>query len=364
MKLPILYHKSKAGKVVMWKVWTEGPYVRTEYGELNGKKQTSRKKAIPTNKGRVNERTAEKQAEFNAKSLWTKRRERRYKETIDDTRKSNLLPMLAQKFDVKRLVDGEVFHVQPKLNGVRCIAYCEDGNVRLLSRGGKFYNVKHISEAVKPLVKRGYILDGEIFKKGLSLQTITSRVKRGQKVSEELEYWVYDMPDWQGKTTWLHRLGTLEMLRSGDLGYNVKLPVRLTPTYTCLQERDLKILHDKFVKQGLEGAIVRIQGGKYEWGYRSNSLLKYKKYFDDEFEVVDCKQGSGRFEGVAIFKCAVKNGKTFDVVCRGTMEIRKKQWSDRKKYIGKKLTVRYADLTDDGVPQFPIGIAFRDGKDL
>ena len=29
-------------------------------------------------------------------------------------------------------------------------------------------------------------------------------------------------------------------------------------------------------------------------------------------------------------------------------------------YVGKKLTVRYQELTDDGIPRFPVGIAIRD----
>jgi len=28
-------------------------------------------------------------------------------------------------------------------------------------------------------------------------------------------------------------------------------------------------------------------------------------------------------------------------------------------YIGQQLTVRYQELTDDGVPRFPVGIAIR-----
>jgi hypothetical protein len=29
-------------------------------------------------------------------------------------------------------------------------------------------------------------------------------------------------------------------------------------------------------------------------------------------------------------------------------------------YVGKKLTVRYQELTDEGLPRFPVGVAFRD----
>jgi DNA ligase-1 len=29
-------------------------------------------------------------------------------------------------------------------------------------------------------------------------------------------------------------------------------------------------------------------------------------------------------------------------------------------YVGKKLTIRFQELTDEGLPRFPVGIAFRD----
>jgi DNA ligase-1 len=45
---------------------------------------------------------------------------------------------------------------------------------------------------------------------------------------------------------------------------------------------------------------------------------------------------------------------------RGTHEDRADLFKDGDSYIGKKLTVRYQELTEDGIPRFPVGIAFRD----
>jgi hypothetical protein len=52
--------------------------------------------------------------------------------------------------------------------------------------------------------------------------------------------------------------------------------------------------------------------------------------------------------------------KYFDVVPKWTLEARRKAAQLASQYIGKPLTVRYQTLTQDGIPQFPIGIGIRD----
>ena len=57
---------------------------------------------------------------------------------------------------------------------------------------------------------------------------------------------------------------------------------------------------------------------------------------------------------VVIFKCIAKNGEEFDCTPEGTMEYKKELFRDRKKLIGKYLTVRYQTLMKRGVPIFPV----------
>jgi DNA ligase-1 len=45
---------------------------------------------------------------------------------------------------------------------------------------------------------------------------------------------------------------------------------------------------------------------------------------------------------------------------RGTHEERAVLLNNAGSYVAKKLTVRYQELTDDGIPRFPVGISFRD----
>jgi DNA ligase-1 len=44
----------------------------------------------------------------------------------------------------------------------------------------------------------------------------------------------------------------------------------------------------------------------------------------------------------------------------GTIDSRKKMLENVQSYYGKLLTVKYQEISADGAPRFPVGIAFRD----
>jgi hypothetical protein len=47
-----------------------------------------------------------------------------------------------------------------------------------------------------------------------------------------------------------------------------------------------------------------------------------------------------------------------------TMEENDQQFKNKEKYIGKKLTVKFFGRTDEQIPRFPTGKAFRITEDL
>ena len=105
--------------------------------------------------------------------------------------------------------------------------------------------------------------------------------------------------------------------------------------------------------------MLRASKGLYK-NVRSVDLLKYKEFFDDEYEVVGFKEGEGGEKGCVLWTCKTEKGTTFHCRPRGTREDRTELFQKGASYIGKKLTVRFQELTDDGIPRFPVGIAFRD----
>ena len=111
--------------------------------------------------------------------------------------------------------------------------------------------------------------------------------------------------------------------------------------------------------------MLREKDSKYLWGYRSNDLLKVKTFQDSEFLVVDIIEGEGKMEGHAVVIC--KNDltdDTFKVTPKATMESRKEIYDNKSDYVGRMYTVKYFDRTDDSIPRFPVGIAFREDLDF
>jgi ATP-dependent DNA ligase len=124
---------------------------------------------------------------------------------------------------------------------------------------------------------------------------------------------------------------------------------------------DFRRLFAEFVEAGYEGIMLRNAVGVYRANYRSNDLQKYKEFMEDEYRIIDFKEGEGRDLGAVIWVCETADGKEFTVRPRGTMEQRREWFNDGESYIGKNLTVVYQELTEDGKPRFPVGKALRVG---
>lgn len=117
--------------------------------------------------------------------------------------------------------------------------------------------------------------------------------------------------------------------------------------------------HKKCTDAGYEGIILRNMEGKYEFGFRSNDLIKLKTFDDTEFEIIDVVEATGRDAGTAIFVCKCKGGK-FNVKPQGSRELRTEYFNNKKALIGKMVTVQYQGLSDDGIPRFPSAVSVRD----
>ncbi|NBY39741.1 MAG: hypothetical protein EBQ66_02235, partial [Flavobacteriia bacterium] len=127
----------------------------------------------------------------------------------------------------------------------------------------------------------------------------------------------------------------------------------------CESEEAMKELHAQYVAEGFEGLMLRNKTGLYK-NSRAVDLQKFKAFETEEFKIVSYKEGEGLEAGCVIWVCEAENGLQFACRPRGTREEREVLYSDGKKYVGKKLTVRYQEMTDSNVPRFPVGIAIRD----
>lgn len=356
---PTLYAKASTGKVKVWKIRAESTgmtaAIITDYGYEDSEELQSTTVEVNKGKnlGKANETSPFEQACLQAESKWNKKQDKKYVE--DSSGESDkLLPMLALDYK-KRGKDIEYpAYVQPKLDGVRCLAQVKGRKVIYTSRGGKeFTTLDHLTPYILSQFKNGEILDGEIFTEALTFQETVSAVKRKQEDSEKLEYWIYDLV--VPSAAFKDREKTLRSRLTGETGPLVQVPTRIVPT-----EERMKEFHGKVVQEGFEGTIIRNLVGEYKKDFRSKDLQKYKDFFDEEFKIVGAKEGVGKFKGAVTWLCVQEEGKEFDCTPKGTMEQKQNWWQNHQDYIGKMITVRYQTRTDDNKPLFPVGLAIRD----
>ncbi len=374
---PVLFGDSSHGKRKMWSVavtarGTTGVIITT-HGYEDGKKVVNERiVSVGKNIGKKNETTPLQQATQEAESLWNKKRDSGYAEegaapaaapqaiatatpSLPIAPVTVPLPMLAHDYNKRGKDIAFPCYAQRKLDGVRCVAVPGQG---LYSRNGKAMS-PHLTHIVDDVNKCSVILDGELYSDELSFQEIVGLVKKttlkdgdAEKV-KKIYLYVYDIV----------RPGTnVERGAALDTLFNkVKFTaLRKLQSDTCANLDAVKTLHAKYVAEGYEGLILRNYDGQYAIGHRSKDLQKYKEFEDAEYKVVGFREGDGVEKGCVIWTCVTAKGQEFAVRPRGTQEERRALFLSGGSYVGKKLTVRYQELTNDGIPRFPVGIAFRD----
>ncbi len=366
MKFATLYKSTATGKVQEWNIESAATGYYVTWGQQGGKQQKSYVKVEQKNLGKTNETTLEQQAQLEAHSLWEKKRDSGYRENVGDIELAKtFLPMLAKSYkDHAKKIVWPCF-VQPKLDGLRCLANY-NGNYSLISRKGKFFNtVGHIKNELMDIsLDENTVFDGELYVHGDNFQKIVSAIKRDDPTpdSAEIEYHIYDcfFLD-KPKETFEKRFNFLDSLLRSHKG-----KVKFVDTYTLLSEDDVQGVLAEFEEDGYEGAILRNKQGIYEQNRRSPNLQKVKSFIDEEFEIIGLTDCKGKFEGMGKFICKTKEGGIFTAMPKGTEEQRRKYLTDKDELLGKQLTVKFFDWTvptekqPHPVPKFGVGIAVRD----
>ncbi len=276
---------------------------------------------------------------------------------IENIKSKKHFPMLA--YDYKKKSDKIIFpcFIQPKLDGVRALGI---GN-QLYSRNGNIFpTLEHIKKELEEN-NDNLILDGELYTDDINFEKIVGLVKKSNKSKEEeidslkIYFNIFDYVD--ENLSFEKRLIKLTEFFSK---YNFKY-LKLVKTEICNKKELIEKYLDKYINEGYEGIIIRNSNGKYEENIRSSNLLKLKRFIDEEFEIINYTTATeGKEIGCVIWECKTKEGKKFSVRPQGNYNERKKLYKEGKKYIGKMLTVRYQELTNDKVPRFPVGVCIRD----
>jgi DNA ligase-1 len=170
--------------------------------------------------------------------------------------------------------------------------------------------------------------------------------------AKNIQYWIYDIPS--SNKTFNHRGFDLDELFDDYLNEFEQHCV-LVKTQICENEDEVMELYGEYVDEGFEGQILRLDA-KYE-NKRTKSLLKHKSFIDEEYTIKDICEGEGNRTGTAgymVFETA--DGKPFKSNVKGTWEETAEMLKNKKELIGKQATIKYFNLTPDGIPRFPFVI--------
>ena len=330
---------------------------------LDGKATTRLTPVTAKNVGRSNETTPMEQAHKEMESRINKQLDKGYVRTQEDAKapavnslgfQKPVLAVVYQKVKPES-IDWDNAYVQRKLNGHRCLY--KDG--QLYSRGGKEIELPHVIQAIEDLGMTELHLDGELYIHGTSLQQIGSLIKRPREESLVVEYHAYDIVD-EDKSF------SERFIQCVNLSGNKT--IRIVETTKVSSEERLLEKDAEFLAEGFEGSMLRhgLQG--YQTGKRSSGILKVKLYSDSEAEVVGVETGTPFIEAdgtrweqpVWVMNNPFNPGTTFEAVRKGSRELRNDEYLNSQNFIGKTMTFKYFELSDDLIPQQAVGLEWKE----
>lgn len=357
-----------------WECEVSENKIKYVWGQINGIMQELNVEIDSgKNIGKKNETTKEQQAIVEAKAKINNKIKEGYliiSNTFTEKFKKQRecpQPMLAKEWKARErfINDGDEFFYQPKLDGIRCIANVATG--KLYSRKGEeITTMQHIAKEIMSIGISSKIplssdwLDGELYihKKGFqSLMSIIRSNVNHHEEAETIEYHVYDYID-EANGFKDRNLKLKNLFKNNDFAH-----IKFVEGKSILIN-EIELVHDKCVEEGYEGIMIRLANAPYETK-RSSSLLKYKKFIQEEYPIIGFSREKHN-ETLAALILQTNDGKQFEATPSMTDDEKLDIWQNQDKYRNNEFfaTVKFQEYTDDKKPRFPVCIGLRHMSDM
>jgi DNA ligase 1 len=270
---------------------------------------------------------------------------------------------LADKY-IPKIVDWkDGWYVSRKIDGARCIAIVDDnGNTTFYSRTGKIFDtLSVVGDGIKALGLTNVVLDGELClvdeNGNEDFQGVMKELRKKDHTIPNPSYKIFDMithDEFYSQRGEKNRPFSIRLKNLTEIMKKNECP--------CLTLLEQSLIKDEnhfqeFVKEstqnGWEGLMLR-SDAPYK-GKRSKDLLKYKSFFDDEYEVLDTEMGPFRYvkDGAeceeTMLSCVTIKHKGYDVRVGSGFSIEQRQdfYKNPKKILGKIILVQYFEETEN-----------------
>lgn len=270
---------------------------------------------------------------------------------------------LADTYNPDKHTLDEDWLIMQKLDGVRMITIIEgdEQKIKCLSRSGKeFETVDLVKTEIKRLLgeRTNLVIDGEmgIFKNGLiDFQSTMTEIQRKNHTIDTPAYIVFDMIPLEHfkNKVWDMAYDKRLYYAENVIGRNNQI-VNVIDYEICTPQ-GLANAEEVSQAEGWEGLIARKKVA-YE-GKRSKSLLKLKKFVDDEYTVIGVEHGEDKFldpvtgkktRKKCVNKLIIEHKGEEVRVGSGLSESQKLGWlNNESKIIGQTITVKYFEESTD-----------------
>jgi DNA ligase-1 len=280
---------------------------------------------------------------------------------MKDTKEKD--PQIAASFMRAGIYDSTKFgHVvsMPKLNGLRCMYIPGRG---FFSRDGKRWNDAVLNHIIPPTTD--YIIDGELYCHGMSLQKINSAVgvNRIEPGFEKgfVGFWAFDLVE--PKFNALTRMLLLDKILADHRSETENIGI--IPWEICKTRIELDDCYNDYISKEYEGQMLKSVFGSYmPQGTKERTtmnLQKRKAFLDAEFSCIGrVISQEGKCAGkLGALKFITNRGVTFEVGTGFTDEERE-EYITPNYHFQRKATIKYLNLTDDGRPFNASFVGWRD----
>ena len=395
-----LFTKDTKGKTRFWKATSnlelnaDGHIsILIEHGVLGSDKVVKKERFTKSgkNKSKSNETTIKEQALLDISYLYQKQLDDGYVFDLDSYTEP-LRPQLAHpyekrkhtvKFDYKHPTAANDYsnryYASKKLDGVRLFVFVSNGKViKFESRTGKpFKYFSHIATAIEnnlsdvDKVLNNVVFDGELFNKNIPFNVLSSLINSDDYTTttefngityttEQVQFHCYDRVNLDKKEEdYFTRFVNVSIPAENNIVFKIDNKI-------IKNEQDLITLGGKWISEGYEGLMLRNGWTPYDFGKRSNNLLKYKIMLDEEFLILDIIDSENE-PGQPIFVVEVQKATdkeealTCNVRMKGEKKENEKYLINKKDYINKWLKVQYQTKSEYNIPLFPVGLEVREG---
>ena len=254
--------------------------------------------------------------------------------------------MLAHPYNPKRVIFPA--YIQPKLDGIRAIWLHKEK--RFISRNNKPLVLPlKLSASV---ITSPFDLDGELVISGKSFNEISGVVRHqdmGIEEKDSLRYIIFDVI--VNNMIYSGRKELVYKSRGGNY-------IDIISTQIVNSEVDIQRNHQDNLDEGYEGSIIR-NNTLYEFK-RSYNLLKIKPTKEIICKIIGLIEGTGKYEGMlGALTVETPDKKIFNVGSGFNDEEREYIWNIPS-YNNIYVKVKYQDLSEYGIPRFPIFKGFKE----